>query len=168
MSPRELPTLALLLLGVKPPFPFSYMKPGPSHKARFMAFCLHCLKMLLFIRQLDLDEWTWTREGLVRLGMFFVLIYIPYFLKASIGADAALNDLSLFKQLVDYIDEDGPIATAALEVLSRHGWYTAEETVIFSLFSNRLSNDQKSRVAARILTTTPPRPSPWASPPSRS
>ena len=154
MSPRELPTLALLLLGVKPPFPFSYMKPGPSHKARFMAFCLHCLKMLLFIRQLDLDEWT--REGLVRLGMFFVLIYIPYFLKASIGADAALNDLSLFKQLVDYIDEDGPIATAALEVLSRHGWYTAEETVIFSLFSNRLSDDQKSRVAARILSYDTP------------
>ena len=154
MSPRELPTLALLLLGVKPPFPFSYMKPGPSRKARFMAFCLHCLKMLLFIRQLDLDEWT--REGLVRLGMFFVLIYIPYFLKASIGADAALNDLSLFKQLVDYIDEDGPIATAALEVLSRHGWYTAEETVIFSLFSNRLSDDQKSRVAARILSYDTP------------
>jgi hypothetical protein len=57
---------------------------------------------------------------------------------------------------VDYIDVDGPIATAALEVLSRHGWYTAEETVPFCLFSSRLSLDQKSRVAARILSFDPP------------
>ena len=153
-SSRELPTLGLILLGVKPPFPIHYKKPGPSHKARFMAWCLHCLKMLLFIRQLNADELT--QEGLVRLGIFFVCVYIPYFLKASVGADAAFNDLSLYKQLVDYIDVDGPIATAALEVLSRHGWYTAEETVPFCLFSSRLSLDQKSRIAARILSFDPP------------
>ena len=152
--PRELPTLALRLLGVMPPFPFSFKKPGPCHKARFMAFCLYALKMLLLIHQLDLDEWT--KEGLVRLGIFFVLIYIPYFLKASVGADAAFNDLSLYKELVTFIDVDGPIATAALEVLSRHGWYTAEETVPFCLFSSRLSLDQKSRIAARILSFDPP------------
>ena len=153
-SPRELPTLALRLLGVMPPFPFSFKKPGPCHKARFMAFCLFVLKMLLLIRQLDLDEWT--QEGLVRLGIFFAIIYIPHFLKASVGADAAFNDISLYKQLVSFIDMDGPIATAALEVLGRHGWYTAEETVPFCLFSNKLSNDQKSRVAARILSYNTP------------
>ena len=43
-----------------------------------------------------------------------------------------------------------------LEVLSRHGWYTAQSTVVFSLFSNKLSADEKSRVAARILTFEPP------------
>ena len=119
-----------------------------------MAFCLYALKMLLLIHQLDLDEWT--QEGLVRLGIFFVLVYIPYFLKATVGADAAFNDLSLHKQLVNFIDVDGPIATAALDVLSRHGWYTAEETVTFCLFSNKLSDDQKSRVAARILSYDTP------------
>ena len=151
---RELPTLALRLLGVKPPFPFSFKKPGPSHKARFMAFCIFCLKMLLLIQQLDLDEWT--REGLVRLGVFFAIVYVPHFLKSSVGADAAVNDLYLYKQLVRFIDVDGPIATAALEVLSRHGWYTAEETVTFCLCSNKLSNDEKSRVAARILSYDTP------------
>ena len=122
-SSRELPTLALILLGVKPPFPIHYKKPGPSHKARFMAYCLHCLKMLIFIRQLDMDEAT--QEGLVRLGIFFVCVYIPYFLKASVGADAAYNNLSLYKQLVDYIDVDGPIATAALEHSSQVGFHPA-------------------------------------------
>ena len=154
ISTRELPTLALRLLGVKPPFPFSFKKPGPSHKARFMAFCIFCLKMLLLIQQLDLDEWT--REGLVRLGVFFAIVYVPHFLKSSVGADAAVNDLYLYKQLVRFIDVDGPIATAALEVLSRHGWYTAEETVTFCLCSNKLSNDEKSRVAARILSYDTP------------
>ena len=166
---RELPTLALRLLGVKPPFPFSFKKPGPSHKARFMAFCIFCLKMLLLIQQLDLDEWT--REGLVRLGVFFAIVYVPHFLKSSVGADAAVNDLYLYKQLVRFIDVDGPIATAALEVLSRHGWYTAEETVTFCLCSNKLSNDEKSRVAARILSYDTPESvtlQAWASPPSRS
>ena len=151
---RELPTLALRLLGVKPPFPFSFKKPGPSHKARFMAFCIFCLKMLLLIQQLDLDEWT--REGLVRLGVFFAIVYVPHFLKSSVGVDAAVNDLYLYKQLVRFIDVDGPIATAALEVLSRHGWYTAEETVTFCICSNKLSNDKKSRVAARILSYDTP------------
>ena len=137
-----------------PPFPFTFKKPGPCHKARFMAFCLYCLKMLLLIQQLDLDEWT--QEGLVRLGIFFAIVYVPHFLKSTIGADAAFNDLFLYKQLVRFIDVDGPIATAALEVLSRHGWYTAEETISFCLFSNKLSNDEKSRVAARILSYDTP------------
>ena len=137
-----------------PPFPFTFKKPGPCHKARFMAFCIFCLKMLLLIQQLDLDEWT--REGLVRLGVFFAIVYVPHFLKSTIGADAAFNDLFLYKQLVRFIDVDGPIATAALEVLERHGWYTAQETIPFCLFSNKLSNDQKSRVAARILSYDTP------------
>ena len=108
MTPtRELPTLALRLLGVMPPFPFSFKKPGPCHKARFMAFCLYCLKMLLLIRQLNMDEVT--QEGLVRLGIFFAIIYIPHFLKASVGADAAFNDISLYKQLVSFIDMDGRV-----------------------------------------------------------
>ena len=109
-STRELPTLALRLFGVMPPFPFSFKKPGPCHKARLMAFCLYCLKMLLLIRQLNMDEVT--QEGLVRLGIFFAVLYIPHFLKASVGADAAFNNISLYKQLVSFIDMDGPIATA--------------------------------------------------------
>ena len=57
-SSRGLPTLTMIMLGVKPPFPINYKKLGPSHKARFMAYCLHCLKILLFIRQLEVNEWT--------------------------------------------------------------------------------------------------------------
>ena len=119
-----------------------------------MAFSLYCMEMQLFSDQLDLDAET--LDGLKRLSLFLSVIYNPYFLKASVGADAAINDMAIFNQLYDFIDIDGPIATSALEVLSRHGWYTAQSTVVFSLFSNKLSDDEKSRVAARILTFEPP------------
>ena len=145
----------MMLLGEVPPGGMFYNKPGPSHKARFMAFCLYIMKVLLFIQQLralgvEIDDIT--VEGLVRLNIFLITVYIPYFLKASVGADAAYNDLALHKQLYAYIDIDGPIATAALEVLERHGWYTTEQTAPFSLFSSRVSEDEKARIAARILT----------------
>lgn len=108
------------------------------------------MKMLIFIQQLEVDNET--LEGLVRLNVFFTCIYIPHFLKSSIGADLAYNDLALYKQLVKFIDVDGPIATEALEVLSRHDWYTTQQTVVFSLFSNKVSEDDKARMAAHILT----------------
>ena len=37
-------------------------------------------------------------------------------------------------------------------MLERHGWYTTEQTAPFSLFSSRVSEDEKARIAARILT----------------
>ena len=103
-----------MLLGKWPLKGFSYKKPGACHKARFMAFCLHCMKMLLFARQRQLPAEV--LEGLVRLCIFFVTIYIPYFLTAMVGADAAFNDLQLFKSLYSYIDLDGPLAVESLEV----------------------------------------------------
>ena len=120
-----------------------------------MAFCLYIMKVILFIQQLralgvEIDDIT--VENLVRLNIFLITVYIPYFLKASVWADAAYNALALHKQLYNYIDIDSPIATAALEVLERHGWYTTEQTAPFSLFSSRVSEDEKARIAARILT----------------
>ena len=62
------------------------------------------------------------------------------------------------------MDVDGPIAVETLEVLSRHGWYTTQQTVVYSLFSNRLTDDEKSRMAARIITFSPPAEFPLGKP----
>ena len=35
---------------------------------------------------------------------------------------------------------------------NRHLWYLAPQTVLFALFSNRVSDDMKSRMASRLLT----------------
>ena len=39
---------------------------------------------------------------------------------------------------------------------SRHLYYLTEENVVMSLFSNRINDDQKSRIASRILTFPKP------------
>ena len=36
----------MMLLGEVPPGGMFYNKPGPSHKARFMAFCLYLIQQL--------------------------------------------------------------------------------------------------------------------------
>ena len=52
-------------------------------------------------------------------------------------------------------------------VLERHGWYTTEQTAPFSLFSSRVSEDEKARIAARILTNPFPDSMPLGPPSSR-
>ena len=103
-------------------------------------------------------------EALVCLNVFFATIYVPYFLRASVGTDAAFNDLNLFKSVYDYMEVDGPMAVETREVLSRHGWYTTQQTVVYSLFSIRLTNNEKSRMAARILTFSSPEEYPLGKP----
>ena len=47
-------------------------------------------------------------ELLERFCVYAIMFYIPYFLTANIGADAAVTDLSLFKKLkkLQQVDEE--------------------------------------------------------------
>ena len=53
------------------------------------------------------------------------------------------------------------MAKAALDVFNRHTWYLQEQTVPFALFSDKLSMDDKSQIAARILTHEARKPVHW-------
>ncbi|KAF0297757.1 hypothetical protein FJT64_004800 [Amphibalanus amphitrite] len=68
------------------------------------------------------------------------------------GADAPVNDLHFVKQLLRYRAVDRDVADTALKVLRRHGWYLTQELVVFSLFSDKVDVDEKSRLAARLQT----------------
>ena len=75
----------------------------------------------------------------------------------SIGADAPFNDLELFKILTKYKEQiDGEGAEFALKALKRPLFYLTQENGIMALFSNRLDDDQKSRIASRLLTFPKP------------
>ena len=93
-----------------------------------------------------------TIDGLSKICSFLVLIYIPHFLSSSIGCDSAVNDISLFKKLFAYKTVDSMLANQALVVLRRHCWYLVPEVIPFSLFSEKLTCDDKARLAARILS----------------
>ena len=95
-------------------------------------------------------------ELLQRFCVYAVKFYIPHFLTANIGADAAVNDLSLSKKLKKFRQVDQDLADEALATLSRHLWFLALNTVLFSLVSEKLEDDDKSRIAARLMSL--PRP----------
>ena len=84
-------------------------------------------------------------KNMWRFGRYAVLYYIPAFLLSRSGRDAAFNDLQLR-------EVDRELAESALDTFNRHLWYLAPQTVLFALFSNRVSEDQKSRMASRLLT----------------
>ena len=91
-------------------------------------------------------------ELLRRFCEYAVMFYIPYFLTANFGADAAVNDLSLYKKLKKFSQVDKLLAEEALATLSRHLWYLSPNTVLFSLASKKLEDNDKSSIAARLLS----------------
>ena len=96
------------------------------------------------------------RTALQRFVQFFTVVYIPFFLKASIGVDSSINDMDMYHKLYRYRKIDAELADKAVAVMKKHGWYLVEQLIPFSLFSNKLDNDTKSHLASRMLTITPP------------
>ena len=55
-----------------------------------------------------------------------------------------------------YEQVDTEVADVAIGAMKRHLFYLTEENVVMSLFSNRLSEDEKSRMACRLLSCPKP------------
>ena len=130
-----------------------------------MAFALCSLKILAFSHlkevrercfskkvdeQLVFDEQT--LQNLWRWGQFALKFYVPQFLLASLGRDAPSNDLNLYKALLHYREVDRELADSALDTLSRHRWYLAEHVVPFALFSDNVTEEEKAKIAEKLLT----------------
>ena len=96
-------------------------------------------------------------ELLERFCVYAIRFYIPFFLTANIGADAAITDLSLYKKLKKFRQTEKELADEALATLSRHLWFLAPSTVLFSLASEKLEDDDKSRIAVRLLQLPKPK-----------
>ena len=156
---RELVELGMLLLGELPPGGMTWKKPGATHKARFCNFGIYICKALAFSDQIDIVEED--KNNLTRIVTFLCTLYIPFFVSGSIGSDAPVNDLQLFKHLVHFSSIDPELAEAAKKVLLRHTWYLQEETVPMALFSDKLTLEEKSRLAAKILTLESSKPIHW-------
>ena len=154
---RELAECAMLVLGETPPSgKIVWRKPGACHKARFCAFGIYSLKALAFSEQLQVDDET--LEGLMQFCKFTTTIYIPHFLASSIGCNSAIDDFLLFKKLFNYRSVDPQLADEALVVMRRHCWYLVPELAISTLFSTKLSSDEKSRLACKLLTLQSQKP----------
>ena len=62
-----------------------------------------------------------------------------------------VTTLQLYKKLRAFKKIDDSLAMAATATLDRHRWYLATLVVMFSLFSKKVSDDTKARMAAKLL-----------------
>lgn len=141
---KECAELMLILLGETLSRRIHWLKPGAFHKARWMAIMIYGAKMYAFSDQLN-----YTSEkikNLHRICLFKALIFIKVWLGAPKAPGTPLNDLSFWKTLNFYSKIDPEISQAALTSFMRHFWCLTEETVIFALFSKKVSDPEKKKL----------------------
>lgn len=123
-----------------------------------MGRCVYMVKMCLVRGQLkprDKRRTVFVKK-LLDITWFICLIYAKYWFSSTIAADAPVNDLQLYFDLLKYREVNATIADACLKKLERHMWYLKPETVIFSLCSKKVSPAEKLLMALKL--TTFPRP----------
>ena len=154
----EVVEISIMMLGGSLPGgkEFKWKKPGATHKARFLAWGLCALKLLAFSQVQVVKDQCFSEKKkqkketvfifdpveVEKLNLFCnyaITFYLPMFLEASIGADGAYNDLHLWKRLHKFREQNEKIANRALETLNAHLWSLAPNTVMFSLFSDKVS-----------------------------
>lgn len=125
---------------------------NPSN-ARFMASAIQGLNCFLFRSQLN-----WELQGreqipgnLTRFCLFLTLIYVRYWNRSSILFDAGVNDLKFLQELQNFAILDNAISRTAKEAISRHLYYLSEELIVLSLFSDKVTENEKNIIAARLL-----------------
>ena len=155
---RELLDLCLLLN----PFSdsganFCAFKPGAYTKARWMCVNIYTMKMYWYKDQEILDYSEEFKAKLDRFCRFLVLVYVPYWFKVPLSSDAAVVDLNMYHLLLKYSAIDSEISNVVLTAQSRHLWYLCPDSIIlWSLFGTSLDEDEKSRIAAVLLSKPKP------------
>lgn len=146
---RESAELMLILLGEEPPRGVHWLQPGAFSHARWMATILYSAKMYAFGELLNYDQGK--MDKLRRICLFNALFYVKAWLSACSAADASVNDLQLWNDLIWYKRFDPAVAQAAMTALNRHLWYLTEEIAPFALFSTLLSDSYKKQIIRQLL-----------------
>ncbi|KAG0711464.1 hypothetical protein GWK47_002288 [Chionoecetes opilio] len=67
--------------------------------------------------------------------------------EAGLATEAAYNDLNLVQDLHHFQEINGAIGKTTLTTFSRHLWYLGADLVGLSLFSERISMEEKKKIA---------------------
>lgn len=123
-------------------------KPGAFHHARWLAKAIYVLKIWMFREHIKLTRSE--EAGLREVSLFIVLIYSRTWVEAPHACDAAVNDRSLLDDLVRYSALNEKISKAALITFRRHLWYLGTDLVGFSLFSAKVTTDEKRDIVKQM------------------
>ena len=134
---------------------YQLSRPGADHHARWMSKAIYILKLSLIGHQLTQSKLSWQKKEKIRLlAPWIVFCYMQYWFLAPSLEDAAQNDLRLFTSLQKFNKVPGKlskkIVTKTSAILQRHTWYLSEELIPISLFSDKVPDEEKEVIAAKI------------------
>ena len=148
---RELAQLVLAV--VTGQVPDTFRRPGAVHHARWMAKALYAVKIVLLKSQFRLTQSQ--EKGLRELVLFVCTVYARAWFQSPRADDAAVNDLALLRDLIAYHAINPAISDAVVKTFRRHLWYLGTDLAVLSLFSEKLSPDQKTDVVASLEKERP-------------
>lgn len=146
----EVNDLALKFLGIETKYDFRV--PGATNNARWMFKIIYAFKTYLFRRFLDLEQDM--VKKLESFCSFMSIVFIKFWNRCTIAVDAAYNDLQFLKEMDQYMDIDKSVASAGLNAFKRHLSYLSDELILLSLFSDKVSDDEKDLMNLFIIRTT--------------
>lgn len=129
-----------------------YALINPSN-ARFMGAAIQGIKCYLFRYQLNWEsaERRKIRKNLERFVLFVTLVYIRLWNGSNVLFDTGINTVEFLRNLEKYAELDFDIAKVAKDALCRHLYYMSEELSVLSMFSTKVSCDEKNEIAAMLL-----------------
>lgn len=144
--------LTLVALGEQQRIPggVHFSPPGGYHRARWMAKGLYCLKMLCFREQFKMNAHE--LQAIKRICIFTVTLYVKAWFTAPMACDAPYNDLCLLQHIELFYAVDSQIAEVALKKITHHMWYLSEDLTPLSLFSDKVSANEKRMIVAALST----------------
>ena len=147
---KEFLILAGLLVGLS--ITAAVRKPGALHRARWMAKAIYSMKMeLLYNGNETVMNLTGRQlQGIQRFNRFVINIYILSSFTAKSAADAPVNDILLIKRLKSY--DDNSLRNIVLRMMLRHSWYISPELATLAVFSQLLSDAEKSQLVSSITS----------------
>ena len=118
----ELIDLCLLILGAsrdrRATAEYNFRLPGAVHQARWMAKVIYCFKIILFREQFKLTPKE--LKNLTEFCLFASHVYVKAWISCPLACDAPVNDLMLYRNMVQYSDVNKAVADAALKKLDNH------------------------------------------------
>ena len=120
---------------------FKITQPGAVSKARWMSKAIYALDLIILKnkiqRELGKNPVIMTDQQiplLERFVKFVCLVYVKWWIRCPLAAEAGLNDLQLLSTIRSY--PDTTISKAVEQALHGHLWYLTEEQAPACLFSS--------------------------------
>ena len=118
-----------------------------------MLSAIYGLKMLLLQNQFELDDELF--QKLQVFGDFLACFYVPHWLGAPLGAEAAVHDLRLYQATLYYSKNDElplrEITARVTNSMKRHFWYLTKELLPLGLCSKHDKPEEKEQLALRLF-----------------